>query len=172
VVDAFQSAMAAEPTRLAETDHAYAAARVTSDDLQRTIQSGKGNAEDVTAYQEAMVDLAVAEQEREDALNDWFVDAVESLPAGQVTTLTTIAGNRHWDLDLEMLALDREEADWVTLRDALTHERVALKYSEPIAPAVAAYLAACRSAPEVAMAKTSLDTNGTVVAAAFEAALQ
>jgi hypothetical protein len=171
-VGAFKAAMNLEPTRLANADAAYAAARVSSDSLRRLIQSGKGTSEDVTSYQQAMSALDLAEADRKEALNDWFVAAVAGLPAAQVTALVTIDDNRDWDLDLEMLAVDRTEPEWVELRDALTHERVAAKYNEPVASAVAAYLAICRSDPAVAAAKTGMTTNGPLVAAAFEAALQ
>lgn len=171
-VDAFEAAMSLEPTRLSDADAAYAAARVSSDDLRRLIQSGKGNAEDVADFQAAMAALALAENDREDALNDWFVAGVAGLSANQVAALTTIEGNRDWGLDLEMLAVDRTEAEWVELREALTHERVAAKYGETCDPEVASYLADCRSVLAVAAAKTSLDANCTLVTAAFETAVQ
>ena len=172
VVDDFEAAMALEPGRLSTADAKYSTAKSTSDSLRRLIQSGRGNQTDVANYQQAMSDLDAAELERESALDEWFDAGTAGLSANSAATLRTIRGNRDWGLDLEMLAVDRTEAEWVKLRDSLTHERVAQKYAEPVDAGIASYLASCRSVPAVASAKSSSAANLAKVKSSWKAAVQ
>ena len=60
---------------------------------------------------------------------------------------------------MEFLLVDRTETEWVALHDALANEKIAPRYHETTAPQHAAVLGAARSANDVALAKTRLDTN-------------
>jgi hypothetical protein len=172
VVDAFEAAMAADPARLATADAGYASAKAASDQLRRLIQSGRGDQGDVTKYQAAMSSLQTAEASRQSALDDWFDAATTGLTQGQVATLVTIKGNRDWKLDIEFLTVDRSEPEWVQLRDALAHERVAAKYGESVDPGVQSFLATARSNASVSASKTACAANLSAVTASWEGALQ
>jgi len=171
LVDAFEAAMAAEPARLATADASYRSAKVTSDQLRRLIQSGRGDQQDVSNYQTAMSGLQSAEADRKSALDDWFDAGTAGLGLAQVATLQTLRGNRDWKLDIEFLTVDRTEAEWVQLRDALTHERVAAKYGENVDPGVQSFLAAARSNATVSAATTSFSANLSAVKASWENAI-
>lgn len=171
VVDDFGEAMSAEPTRLSAADASHAAAKVASDQLRRLIQSGRGSQEDVTSYQTAMSDLQAAEAARQGALDDWYEAGTASLSNAQLAVLATIKANRHWKLDIELLAQSRSEAEWVELRDALAHERIAPKYNEPVSQPVASFLADCRADAAVSTAKSSFVANATAVETAWKTAV-
>jgi hypothetical protein len=145
---------------------------VTSDQLRRLVQSGRGDQEDVASHQTATSALTKATGDRQSALEDWFDAGTASLAAAQVATLKTLRGNRQWKLEIEFLAADRPQAEWVKLRNALSHERISAKYGEAVDPSVQSYLASARSNPAVSTAVTYSNTNLAAVEAGWNSAVK
>ena len=171
VVSAFEAAMAAEPQRLDQADADFAAARVSCDRLERTIQSGRGSAADATAYQSALSDFQAAEAAREAALHDFCVAGVLGLSGSRMQTLGTILGNRDWSVPVEFKTVDRSEEEWVALKKALANERIMNKLGEAPDPAHQAFLASLRSDSAVALARSNLDANLDSLRVAWNAAV-
>jgi hypothetical protein len=171
IVASFRDAMELEPVRLSTADTQYSAARVESDRLRRLIESGKGSAQDVTSYQTQVQALTTATSARASALAAFKTAATQNLSANQIAMLGRIKANRVRELPVEFLVIDRSDAEWVSLRDALANERVAAKHGEEPDAAQQAALATWRSNASVSAAKVSLDTNGATVKAAWTAAV-
>jgi hypothetical protein len=172
VVAAFEAAVAAEPGKLPSADADYGASKTSTDSLRRTIESGQGSPQDVTAYQSGMSTLQAAETARQDTLDEYFTAATAGLNAAQRLALSTIRSNRAWEISIEFKAQDRSEAEWVALRDALSNERISAKYGDPPDPKQQALLLTARSAPAVAAAKVNYDTNKASVSSAWNTATQ
>lgn len=162
------SAEASEaPSALSQADATYATWRVEADRLERLITAGKGTQEDVAAYQTAKANLASATSARAAILDGYFAAGIEGLASGQRTALTKIRANRSWELPLEFLVVDREEAEWVQVRDALANERIAVDLPDTLSQAAQQSLAGWRANASVAAAKASFDANLASVTSAW-----
>jgi hypothetical protein len=170
-VNAFRDAYATQAPVVNAADTAFDSARVSSDALRRKIESGKGSGEDVTAYQAQMSAMNTAKASRDSALASARAPAEALLSQPQSAQLARIRANKTWELPMQFLLVDRTEVQWVALRDALANEKIAPRYGEQTSPENAAVLSAARSNPDVAQAKTRLDTNLTAVQAAINAAI-
>jgi hypothetical protein len=175
MLQAAADAINADLTALPNADASYAAARTSSDRLAALIRSGLGSQEEVSAYQAAMANLATATTQRQNALTNVFTAATASLLPTQRSPLTQIRANRAQDFSrdfpLEFLVIDRPEAEWVALRDALANEKIAQKYPDTLDPQAQANLAVWRANPSVAAAKISLVANTDSDTAAWNAAV-
>ena len=160
----------ADPS-LATVDASYAAARTEHDRLKRLIQSGKGSAEDVTAYQTAKADLENAASDREALMDDVFDAACGELTQAQADALTTIKGNAHWGLPMQYLAVDRSQQEWVDLRDALANIRISADFGEDAAEDCEDLVDTCDLESDVSSAKSSLDTYCAAVENAWDGAV-
>jgi len=170
IVAAFEGALDAEPTRLSAGDAAYAEAKTESDRLRRLIESGRGSQADATAYKAEMQALEAAMAARESALEDFFAAATEGLSQAQVAALKRIRSNGSWEVPTQYKAVDRSEADWVTLKRALANERICAKYGDDTDPALMSFLSSTKANGTVSAAKASLDTNLASVKAAWKSA--
>lgn len=158
-LSAAAQSLAGSPDALATADAAYATARVNSDRLERLIQSGKGHEQEVAAYQVAKAALTTAEVQRQAVLDGIFAAATANLSSTQRTALTNLRANSSWNLPREFLVVNRDQAEWVRLRDALANERISRKLGDEADAAAQAQLANWRAAPTVAAARTALDAN-------------
>ncbi len=170
-VAAFRGAYANQSAAFDAADAAYSAARVSSDALRRRIESGKGSQEDVTEYQAQMAAMATAKSTRDAALTAARAPAEALLSQSQRAQLARIRANKSWELPMEFLLVDRSEVQWVALRDALSNEKIAPRYGGQTAPEHAAVLSAARSNPDVAQAKSRLDSNLVAMQSAINAAI-
>ena len=174
ILQAAADQLNANPTALPQADTARAAARVQSDQLLRTIQSGLATQDDVAAYQVAVANFNTATAQRQAALDATFGAATANIAAQARTTLTQIRANRaqDWsrDFPFEFLVITRQEADWVTLRDCLANEHIAIKHPDLLSDDDQAKLATWRADPAVSAAKVALDQNLAAVTAAWNTA--
>jgi len=170
VASRFSTAMAAEAGRLAAADASYASARASSDALRRKIESGLSSAEDRSAHATQTAALSAATAERADALADYFAAATATLSAAQVSALTTIKANRHWELPVEFLVVDRTEPEWVAVRNSLANERISAKNGDEMNPACQSSLASWRANAAVSAARVNSDTNLAAVRSAWDSA--
>lgn len=159
------------PSALSTADAAFAAARVESDRLQRLIQSGRGSSEDVTSYQTQSAVLATATSQRQSVLDGYFTAAIAGLSSDQRTQITRLRANRSWNLPLEFLVVNREQAEWVAVRDALANERISAKLGESPDESAQASLTTWRAVSAVSTAKSNLDANRATVRAAWNTAV-
>jgi hypothetical protein len=151
--------MNSAPTALSSADDALATARTEVDQLTTKIQSGHGTQDDITALATANSSLATATSQRQAALDAIFNAATASLSDGQKSALSTIRGNRSWDLPLEFLTVNREQSEWVAVRDALANERIAVSLPDSLNQTAQSSLATWRADSSVSAAKSSLDSN-------------
>ena len=172
VVDDCLDDMIADPAVIELADAAFAGWKQQCDLLKRVIQSGQATSEQIDTYAAAMTQLALAEAQRHSVLNGLLSCAAASLSESQQSTLAAIRGNRNWDLPIEFLTVDRTEAQWVQLREALANERISAKLGQQPDPEAQALLQQLRGNPLVATAKANLDANLTVVTVAWEQAIE
>ena len=170
-IAAFRDTYASQAATLDQADAAFSTARVTSDALRRTIESGKGTQEDVTAYQVQVHVMDTVKAARDAALAAARAPAEALLSQTQRGQLARIRTNRTWELPMEFLLVDRTEVQWVALRGALANEKIAPRYGEETAPAHASVLSSARSNSDVALAKSRLDTNLAAMQSAINAAI-
>ena len=174
VLQAAADELNAHPGTLPTADASYAAARIESDRLRTQIQSGQASQEEIGSYQTQMANLSSATSARASALDAVFAAATASLTAPQRAALTQIRANRavdhSRDFPIEFLVIERTEAQWVALRDALANEKLAIKYPDLLSEAAQSSLATWRSEPSVAAARTSFVANLTAVTASWNTA--
>jgi hypothetical protein len=167
LVQAANTTAGEQASALAAADATYASNRASGDRLQRLIQSGRGSGEDVQSYQAAVSARDTASTQRDTAIAAVITGATAGLTSGQRATLATIRANRSWNLPLEFLVVNREQSEWVALRDALANERIAGKLGEEPDAAAQTQLATWRANGSVAAARTALDTNLASVTTAW-----
>lgn len=170
LVDEVRDALATHGAALVTSEESMEHAQVASDALRRKIQGGHASPEDVTAYQTQLQTLATATAARASALAACRAPLEAQLSQTQRAQLTRIRANRHRSLPIEYLLVDRGEAQWTSLRDALANEKIAPRYGESVSPQQASILASARSHPDVAAARTRLLTHLGEVEAAMHAA--
>ena len=83
------------------------------------------------------------------------------------STITQIRLHRGWKQPTEFLTVERTEADWVALRNALANERISADHDEPADADAQLLLALARAHPAVSTAKANLDANFDVISTAW-----
>jgi len=170
VLQAAADHMNASPTAISGSDASFASAQVEADSLRRKVQSGLATAEEVSTCQSAIAALASATSTRQSALDATFNAATAGLSSEVRARLSMIRSNRSWGLSLELLVVERTEAQWVALRDALANERITAELGEQPDSAATSLLTAARAHASVAAAKSALDSNTTSVTSAWNTA--
>jgi len=171
IIEAVLGSDAAVDGDLAAADADYRAAKGEVDRLTRLVRSGTGSAEDVTALAAAESDLAAAEAAQTAAMDALFNAGGAGLPVTTQDTLATIRASRHAKLPVEYLVVSGTRDDWLSLRRALQHEKVAGKTGEEVAAEIATQLATFRARSAVATARANLDARLAAVHTAWEEAL-
>ena len=157
---------------LAQADSDYSSCKVACDALERKIKAGLDGGTDVADYQSATAELATYTAARQGVQDDIFDSAIAHLSAAQQATLQTIRANRHWKLPVQYLTVNREEADWVELRDMLDARRIYEEDELEDEPQeVTDYLAAVDGHLTIAGAKSSLDSGIAAVQTAWNTAV-
>ena len=138
--------------------------------LEYTIQSGHGTQSDVTALANARTNLANVLATQQGLLDELFNTATFNLSSPQKLILTRLRANRDWDASIEFQTVNRTEAQWVQLRDALANERISASHNEPANPDAQTLLVQLRSDPTVSAAISNLSVNLPSVNSAWEQA--
>lgn len=165
-----ESLLAGEPTRLSAADTAYSSARTAKDALERKIQSGLASPQEIASFSNATSAFASAEAERVAALASLFDAATAALSEGQRSVLSTIHANRERGLAPEFLTINRTEAEWLALRNALSNERIAARNGDEPNAGCQSLLSAARSNATVAAAKSAHDANLAAIISAWNSA--
>ncbi len=171
LVSKFQGAFDADPAALSNADQAYGKLRVETDSLRRKVQSGLASQGEVDELKTIAAEFEAAEAKREDVLNDLFAAATAGLAPDELATLQAIRANAHWSLPSEFLVAEREQEEWVKLRDALSNEKICAKYGDPVNPDLNDFLSSCRSELPVSMAKIACDANLAAVKQALSSTM-
>jgi hypothetical protein len=165
------TAMASAETGLIAADAACMSSQQSQTSLENDVRAGKRGAETLASLQSAKTAAAAAISARDTLLESEFVAATASLNEGQIATLRAIRRNRHWLTPMEYAVVDRTEAQWVALKDALAGEQIAA--ARGVSPSGAAHdlMMSASSVDAVSTAKTRLQTNGAAVKNAWMDAL-
>lgn len=165
-----ESLLAGEPTRLSAADAAYSSARVTKDALERKIQSGLATQEEVASFASASSALASAEADRAAALASLVDAATASLSEGQRALLSTMHSNRERGLSPAFLTVNRTDAEWLALRNALSNEVISARNGDEANATCQSLLSTVRANETVAAAKSAHDANLATVTSAWDSA--
>lgn len=174
VITAARTWLADQAQTLSAADAAVAAARGDVERLESTIRAGAaGGASVVTSLsaaraslQSASDDLAAALR----ALRDASVSAA-GLTDAQAALLLRHSINRATELPNQFQTVERTDADWTGLRDALANERIALALGRTPATAPQALLAQVRATPAVSAASANLTARLSGLRSAWAQAL-
>jgi hypothetical protein len=162
--------MNAAPIALDIAEETRSAARVTADALAQKIQSGKASQEEIASYPAAKSALESAEAACLSVIDGYFTAATANLTSNQRAALVTIRANKAWSFPEEYLVVNRSEADWIALRDALANERIAVDLPDTLSQSCQALLATVRADPAVSFARTSIQTSLTQITSAWNTA--
>jgi hypothetical protein len=162
--------MNAAPSALEISETSGAAARVAADALARKIQSGKASQEEIASYPAAKTAFESAVAARQSVLDGYFSDAIASLSVNQRVALANIRENKSWELPVEYLVVNRSEADWIALRDALANERIAVDLPETLSESAQALLTTVRADQTVAAARTNIQSALPAITSAWNTA--
>ena len=173
VVSAARSYLAEHLEDITQANTELGAATAQVENLERVVRSGLATQQQLQGLATARATLATATAACDAALNALFAAAAQGLSAGQRATIGHIRAARAggWDLPVKYQTVTREEAGWVALRDALSHERIAERLGQTIDPEVQQLILAENSNPAVASAATSLNSNLTTLTATWNTAV-
>lgn len=152
-------------------DAAYAQARGDFERLRQRIQSGLATSEERTAYAAAATALEGARQQRNTLVQAALAVMREGLTAEQRTVISTIRANQHWQLPVQYLAVNRTEAQWVELRDALAHSRVQQARGGEVAAHATAVITQANSQTATVAANMNLETRLSALRSRLETAM-
>ncbi len=153
-------------------DNDCGAARNEYDRLLRLVQAGLAGQEDRTAWATAPGTLSTAIAARQSLRDAAFTAAADGLSGAKVSAITTARANHaSWDLLLPHMFTNREQVDWVTLRDALSNQRIAAKHGDSTDPAAQGIIMAADAQPATALARANLEANLATVTAAWNQAV-
>lgn len=159
--------------RLASLDEAFMSAKRAHDTLRRTVQSGKGTAQDVRNLRAAEGTLAEATAARDGYLTNLRTAAKARLAPGKAALLERVCTNQGWHLPVRYLVKDRSEAEWVALRDALAAKEIAERDpEETFENSAQSVLARIDAEAEVAAAKIAHETRIAAVQTAWNTAAE
>jgi hypothetical protein len=158
-------------TALADADTRMFNAVTNRDKLVRKVVSGLASQDEVAQCQTAKTEFTNATSNRQSVLDACFAAGAASLTSDQATLLSKMRVNQPtWELPLELCVVDRAEADWVHIGDALSNERVSAKEGVDPDPDEQSYLSNVRADTTVSTAKSNLDAHLGDVRTAWETA--
>lgn len=155
--------------RQAQLDHAQA--RNEHDRLKRLVRAGRATTQQKEQLDQAAAGLAQAAAQLEQARQALAQAATAHLGSAPNDTLATIHAHNRWSHPVQYRAAERTEPDWVALRDALAHARIADKRQRDPEPEVLQIIAQADANPDVAAARANLENNLTTVTNAWNTAI-
>ncbi|MCI0630289.1 MAG: hypothetical protein L0Y44_06495 [Phycisphaerales bacterium] len=168
VVDNVLAYLVDNPGPLQSADLALAQAQNVCEELERVIQAGIATAQQLTDFNSAKGLRAQAQTDQANALQSVFAAGTANLSTSQKNILANVRANAKWELPVAYRTVERTEAQWVQLRDALDHERIALSDDTPVDADVQTLLSQVRSDSTVAMSISNLAVNLASVTSAWE----
>lgn len=171
VVNDVDAYMTNNPGVLSAADAAYASVRAEHDRLQRLVQSGVYAEGDLASYATAANSLSAAHAQRQTVLNNIWAAGTADLSETQAEILAKIRANSGWEVPIEFQTIDRTEAQWVALREALANERISAERSESADADAQTLLTQARSVSTVSTALASLSANLASIEATWNGAV-
>ena len=171
LVSDVEAHMAGNPLALANADNAHATAKVEYERLQRLVQSGTHTPQDLSAYATATSQYHTAVAARQAVIDAIHQAGVADLSESQRAKLVSIQSNQEWETPMEFTVINRTQTQWVQLREALAHERIALERNQSVDPAIATLLSQLRADSAVSTAKANLQANSTAINTAWNEAV-
>lgn len=172
IADALAEHDGASPS-LGTLDSDFGSSKSACQALERKVTSGQASAAEIAQCQGLIASTAAKATARQAGLDAIFQAGIATLSASEQATLTTIRGNRSWELPTQYLAKNRSEQAWVDLREALDAVRIANNGGlEPVDQATLDLLAAEDADTTVSGAKASLDGGIASVQTSWNAAVQ
>lgn len=161
---------------LRSADADYTSSRSLVDALERLVRAGTSTSDQRTALTTAQTQLASNATTRQGVLNSAYTAATDGLAAGVLQSLARAYTNTGWELPVQASPLpyafaDRSEQDWVTLRDALSAQRIATKYGQTPDQNALDFISAASGASAVSTAAANLQANFAQVSAAWATAV-
>lgn len=147
------------------------ALRTTVGKLESKVRSGLASAEEIASLDAKHAELAAAEQAVHSLVTGFTQAGTTGVNGGTVQTLQNFAANRRHELPIEYLAVQRENAVWNQLRDALANVRVAARTGVEPDPRCKTVVETANADPAVASAKQGL-ANLQAVEAAWNTAVK
>jgi hypothetical protein len=138
------------------------------DVLRRQVESGTATQEQKSAFDAAISAKTTAAAAFESNKSVFVNAAIAALPVNTRQQLTVLATNHDVHVPAEFKVQERDEAYWLTLRNACAAERIALRKQQQVPADAAAILADARATPAVATAKASLDANLATLKGVFD----
>lgn len=157
---------------LTSSDADWQAARREVDRLEKLVRAGQASQEDLSDLAQARADIGSATAARNALLESLRRAATADLPPEQAQSLLRIEANAAPGIEVAYRVNDRTEADWVTLREAASNLRVAQKLGEEPDYTASQLITRTDAEPEVAAARSYLDTRLPQVRSAFDQALE
>lgn len=153
---------------LRSDDSALASAQADHDRLLDLVQSGRGSADDAADLVTARSTLAAARAAVDAELAGLLAAATEGLGQAQTAALAVLRTNAGRPVPVKYRVVERTDAEWVELRDALAHSRISQRRGEEVCDEAGNCILSADSAPAVAAAGTNLDSNLAAVTAAWD----
>jgi hypothetical protein len=171
VVAAASTHLGEHGSALSTADQAYAEARVAHDALERKVGSGLAGQEELTQWASARTTLASASAAQASALSATFNAAIAGLNETQRSKLAMLRANAGMPGPIEFKAVERTEAEWLSLRQALANERISAQCGDEPHSGCQTLLSTARSNASVAAAKSACDTNLASIESAWSTAV-
>jgi hypothetical protein len=169
IINLARASTVVSENRIAPATAALGEARAAVEALEEAVRGGA--AERLPELEAARQAASAAEAALTVLIDELFDAATQGQPPSVAVLLRQVEVNKRYKrLPLEFLVAARTEAEWASLKEALTHERVCTKLGEETNPAVMQRLANFRAEEAVAAARTRLEANRSAVEAAWNAA--
>jgi hypothetical protein len=156
---------------IGSADEELGAASAALTALEDKVRAGQSAPQDLAALAAARARVQTARTSRDALLASASAAVSTDLTEPQVATIQAVAGNRAWNLPVKYLVLNRSEAQWVSLRDALASQRINAARGREIEPAASLIVAQADAEPAVAAAASQMQSNGAAVGTAWAEAL-
>ncbi len=163
--------IAQAPDALRSADQAYAQARVEHDALERKVASGLASSGEIASLASARAALDSARALRVSRLSALYEAGASVLSSEQRTRLSTLRANAGKPGPIEFKAVERTEAEWLSLRKALANERISAQCGDQPHAGCQSLLSSARSNASVAAAKSACDTNLAAIQSAWSTAV-
>jgi hypothetical protein len=160
------------PEELSSADNTYHNAQAEYDRLERLIQQGQSTPNDRASFSTAQSNLSSAGTSRDSATAALRIATLAGVSQAKQDALATMRANLKWRLPLQYLVTSRPDADWVTLRDALTNDAQAVAAQVDPDPAMHQALVDANAVPATITAGQNLVNNQADVRTAYAAAIQ
>ncbi|MBY0311078.1 MAG: hypothetical protein K2W85_03320 [Phycisphaerales bacterium] len=161
LLNSASSRVSSDLAALRAADAQLASARTSRDQLFRKVQSGIGTEQDAAALRAAQLTLSTAQAQQAGAFEAVRTAALaQSLTTEQIALLATVRANAQWDVPVQYRTVQRTEAEWVGLRDALAAVAIAAREGRAAPGAAAQIVNAANADTPVANATAWLASWG------------